>query len=81
MLPPSSGTNKPSKIPLWKQVLKMEAVCSTETVVDFHWTAWYYFPEDSTLDTAFCATVMIASMLTMEDIHNHLAKYVTVVEG
>jgi hypothetical protein len=38
--PPSSGPNKPS--------LKMEAICSSETWVDFQRTIQCYNPEDST---------------------------------
>jgi hypothetical protein len=64
--PPSSWWNKPSNLPLWKQVanylgmpptfmlvscsaystLKLEAMCSSETLVGFLRTAWYYIPED-----------------------------------
>jgi hypothetical protein len=29
---------------------KMEAVCSSKTFVHLHWTAWYYTPEDRTLN-------------------------------
>jgi hypothetical protein len=63
--PPSSGSkNKPSKKPAWKLVastttlvscspysltLKMEAICSSETLVDFQQTTFHYIPEDNTL--------------------------------
>jgi hypothetical protein len=29
--------------------LKMEAICSAETSIDFQQTAWRYIPEDGTL--------------------------------
>jgi hypothetical protein len=58
----------------------VEAICSSETLVEFQQTIWCYTPEDNTLDSAFCA-ILIASVLAMEDIHNHLAKCITVVEG
>jgi hypothetical protein len=32
-----------------KHSLKMEAACSSETLVDFQWTTWRYIPEDRTL--------------------------------
>jgi hypothetical protein len=32
----------------------MEAVCSSETLVDFHRTTWHYIPEDNTLDNHRC---------------------------
>jgi hypothetical protein len=63
--PPSSGSkNKPNKKPARKQVacrallvscsaypstLKMEAICSSETSVDFQRTTRRYIPEDSIL--------------------------------
>jgi hypothetical protein len=59
----------------------MEAMCSSETLVDFQQTIWCYIPEDNTLDNAICAVLMIASMLAMEDIDNHLVKYITGMEG
>jgi hypothetical protein len=37
--------------------LKMEAVCSSETSVDFHWIAQCYIPEDRTLDSHCCETL------------------------
>jgi hypothetical protein len=33
--------------------LKMEVTCSSETSVDFQWTAWRYIPEDRTLHTFY----------------------------
>jgi hypothetical protein len=33
----------------YSSFLKMEAVCSSETSVNFHWTAWCYVPEDNTV--------------------------------
>jgi hypothetical protein len=29
--------------------LKLEAICSSETLVDFQWATWHYIPEDSTV--------------------------------
>jgi hypothetical protein len=34
--------------------LKMEAICSTEMSVDFHWTTQRYIPEDSTHHNHHC---------------------------
>jgi hypothetical protein len=60
-LPPYSGWNKQSKTLAWKQVtsrlvscpaystLKMEAMCSSKTSVDFHWTTRRYILKNSTL--------------------------------
>jgi hypothetical protein len=60
---PSSGSNKPNKIPAWKHdlppastlvscstysTLKMEVICSSETSVDFRRTTRRYVPEAST---------------------------------
>jgi hypothetical protein len=28
--------------------LKMEVICSSKMLVDFHWAKWCYIPEDST---------------------------------
>jgi hypothetical protein len=33
----------------YSSTLKMEAICSSETLVDFQRTTWRYIPEDSTL--------------------------------
>jgi hypothetical protein len=33
----------------YSSTLKMEAICSSYTSVDFQWAAWYYIREDSTL--------------------------------
>jgi hypothetical protein len=60
---PSSGSNKPSKKSVWKQMAsralvyfsayssipKMEAICSSETSVDFQRPTRRNIPEDSTL--------------------------------
>jgi hypothetical protein len=32
----------------------MEAICSSETSVDFQQTTWRYIPEDNTLDNHRC---------------------------
>jgi hypothetical protein len=32
----------------------MEALCSSETSVDFQWTTWHYIPEDGTLHVYVC---------------------------
>jgi hypothetical protein len=29
--------------------LKMEVICSSETLFDFQWTTWHYIAEDRTL--------------------------------
>jgi hypothetical protein len=33
----------------YSSALKMEAVHSSKTLVDFHWSTWQYIPGDSTL--------------------------------
>jgi hypothetical protein len=50
-MPPSSGSkNKPVKKPgCYFSALRMEAICSSETSVDFQRTTRHYIPEDSTL--------------------------------
>jgi hypothetical protein len=54
--PSSSGSNKLRKIPAWKQVacLQMEAICSSEKLVDFQRTTRRYIPEDNTLYSNRC---------------------------
>jgi hypothetical protein len=62
--PPSSESkNKPSKKPpalslaycsAYFSTLKMEAICSSETSVDFQRTTQRYIPEDSTLHNHRC---------------------------
>jgi hypothetical protein len=55
---PSKLKYKPNKKPEQKQVsclahsltMKMNAICSSETLVDFQWTTWHYIPEDSIPD-------------------------------
>jgi hypothetical protein len=37
-----------------KQGLRMEAICSSESSVDFHWTIRRYIPEDRTLHIFRC---------------------------
>jgi hypothetical protein len=32
----------------------MEAICSSETSVDFQWTTWRYIPEDSIIHNHRC---------------------------
>jgi hypothetical protein len=63
---PSVGSkNKPSKVclsPAFTQVsclactstLKVEAICSSEVLVDFQWITWHFIPEDSTLHNHRC---------------------------
>jgi hypothetical protein len=34
--------------------LKMEITCSSEVLVNFKWTAWYYIPEERTLSGKKC---------------------------
>jgi hypothetical protein len=42
----------------YSSVLKMEAICSSYTSVDFQWATWYYIPEDTTLsDTNYILEV------------------------
>jgi hypothetical protein len=60
--------NKPSKKPAFTLVscsahfstLKVEAICSSETSVDFQWTERRYIPQDSTLQLQckFCANII-----------------------
>jgi hypothetical protein len=33
----------------YSSTLKMEATCSSKTLVDSQWTTWHYIPEDRTL--------------------------------
>jgi hypothetical protein len=65
MSPPSSGSNKPSTIPAWKQV------ASSNTSVDFQWTIQRYIPEDSTVHNYYCENLksyinlsLLANVLT-----------------
>jgi hypothetical protein len=32
----------------------MESICSSETLVDFHWTTWHCISEDRTLHSHYC---------------------------
>jgi hypothetical protein len=32
---------------VYSLTLKMEAICSSEMLVNFQWTTWHYIPEDS----------------------------------
>jgi hypothetical protein len=61
--PPSSVSNKPRKIQVWKQV-NMEAVCSSETSVDFQRTARRYIPEGGTSHKISCRYIDILGLLT-----------------
>jgi hypothetical protein len=62
MIPSSGSKNKPSEKPASKQVAtsayfstpKMEAICSSETSVDFQRTTRRYIPEDSSLHNHRC---------------------------
>jgi hypothetical protein len=38
----------------YSSTLKMEAICCSETSVDFQWTTWRYMPEVSTLNKTRC---------------------------
>jgi hypothetical protein len=38
----------------YSSTLKMEAMCFSQTLVDFQWTTWHYIPEDSTLHNHHC---------------------------
>jgi hypothetical protein len=38
----------------YASTLKMGATCSSETLVDFHWTTQCYIPEDMTLHNHCC---------------------------
>jgi hypothetical protein len=74
MSPPSSGPkNKPSMKPAWaclthaftliscsaySSTLKMEAICSSETSVEFQRITQRYIPEDSTLHHILCSVLM-----------------------
>jgi hypothetical protein len=33
----------------YSSILKLEAICSSETPIDFQWTTWRYIPEDISL--------------------------------
>jgi hypothetical protein len=37
----------------YSSTLKMEAVCSSEMLVDFHQATWHYIPEDRILPNIF----------------------------
>jgi hypothetical protein len=47
----SASKSKPSKKSTWKRLLTMEAICSSETLVDFYRTTRRYITGDSTLQT------------------------------
>jgi hypothetical protein len=36
---------------VWSSILKMEAICSSETSANFQQTTWCYSPKDRTLRT------------------------------
>jgi hypothetical protein len=40
--------------PAYSSTLKKEAMCSSETMVDFQWTTRRYIPEDKTLHNHNC---------------------------
>jgi hypothetical protein len=37
----------------YSSALKMEATCFSETSVKFHWTTWYYIPQDRAFKVIF----------------------------
>jgi hypothetical protein len=45
----------------YSSTLKMETICSSETSIDFHRTAWRYIPQD----------IIIHSVLVLENINTH----------
>jgi hypothetical protein len=55
---PSSGKSKPRRPACcyfllasclsYSLTLEMEAICSSEKLVNFYWTAWHSIPDDST---------------------------------
>jgi hypothetical protein len=77
--PPSSGSkNKPHAFTLvscsaYFSTLKMEAICSSKTSVDFQQTTWCYIPEDSTLlTTALLQEHAISVALKSHVIHHNI---------
>jgi hypothetical protein len=58
--------------------LKTEAVCSSETSVDFYQTTWHYTPEDSTLHNHQCENLKskrnfsYPKHLNIQNFHNYL---------
>jgi hypothetical protein len=78
MSPPSSGTNrKPSKKPDCKPVArralylayistpKMEATCSSKTLVDFQRTAWSCIPEERILKFLKMSSVNVKKVIAV----------------
>jgi hypothetical protein len=66
----------------YSATLKIEAICSSETSVDFQRTAWRYTPEDSTLHCLRCEVFISGSgnclfrrfrpFFAFETIHNNV---------
>jgi hypothetical protein len=65
----------------YSSTLKMEAICFSETSVDFQRTTWHYIPEDSTLDQriiCFYGTQTFITMIAKSEMSNtgrHLRQY------
>jgi hypothetical protein len=45
--------------------LKMEATCSSKTLVDFQRTTWHYIPEDRTLGWVLCVMCFPVDLSTL----------------
>jgi hypothetical protein len=45
----------------FSSTLKMGAICSSETSVDFHLTTWRYIPEDNSL----LSIILVSSLLSL----------------
>jgi hypothetical protein len=63
---------------LARSILKIEAICSSKTSVDFQWTTQHYSPEDSALHNLGCYSwccVIIWLLLTSPQCHQPHQKH------
>jgi hypothetical protein len=57
----------------YSSALKMEVVCSSETLLDFHWTTWHHIPVDRTLVTTVKTSDPVTLEFTVEKYSFYLA--------